>query len=417
MSRDRDRPIHLLEVGVRWPPETFIAWKLEGLATRGMRVTVASKKVYDPDAEVPGVELLRLPPRPLTKGAALRTALVPGLALLVRSPRRLVRLVRGARRRARGPGGSRYGGTLGLVATCLPLAHLRPDVVHFEWHSSAVDHLPLFDVWGCPVTTSARGSDISVYPHIPGSEAYASGLPEVFERVSAVHCVSESLAREAAELGLDPAKAVVARPAMDPELFRPDETGKGDGLAVVMVGWLRWEKGYEYALEAIRLADRAGIPVRLEIIGDVPPERRSGMDELTRIRHTASDLGVADLVTLRGGGTSAQIARRLRSSHVLMHPSLSEGIPVAVVEGMATELPVVVTDVGGLTEAVTDGVEGIVVPPRDPAALAAALDRLWRDPELRRRMGRAGRERASSEFALRDEHEAFMSMYRQAAGR
>ena len=58
---------------------------------------------------------------------------------------------------------------------CLALARQRPDVVHFEWHRSAVHYLPLFDVWDCPVTTSFRGSDIRVYPHIPDEELYASG--------------------------------------------------------------------------------------------------------------------------------------------------------------------------------------------------------------------------------------------------
>jgi glycosyltransferase involved in cell wall biosynthesis len=307
---------------------------------------------------------------------------------------------------------------------CLPLARLRPDVIHFEWHGAAVDHLPLYGVWDCAITTSCRGSDISVYPHLPGSEPYASGLPAVFSRVSAVHCVSESLAQEAVAFGLDAAKARVARPAIDPELFAPAESGKQDlpldedgHLAVVMVGWLRWEKGYEYALEAVRRLVDDGVPVKLEIVGNVPGERRDAMDEEARIRHTVADLGLERYVRLHGAASSGEILDRLRASDVLLHPSMTEGIPVAVIEAMACERPVVVTDCGGLTEAVSDGIEGFVVQPRDPEGIGSALERLWREPALRRRMGEAGRARVLSDFTLRDEHAVFIEMYRDAVGR
>lgn len=382
-----------------------------------MRVTVASSRIFHPHAEVSGVELLPVPGRPATRLAALRVVAGSGVALLIRSPHRLLRLLRGCRKHLSDPVRARRGSMLELVAACLPLARLRPDVVHFEWHSAAVNHLPLYDVWDCPVTTSCRGSDISVYPHIPGQELYASRLPDVFARVSGVHCVCESVMREATAFGLDPAKAVVARPSIDPELFRPEgrRDGPRDGaLAVVMVGWLRWEKGYEYALEAVRRLVDDGVPVVLEIVGEVPAEWRNGMDERARILHTVADLGLERHLRLRGRASSGEIAAILRASDVFLHTSLTEGIPVAVTEAMACELPVVVTDCGGLTEAVSDGVEGFVVPPRDPGALSSALEQLWRDPALRRRMGAAGRARVLSQFTLRDEHEVFLKMYRDA---
>ncbi len=83
------RRLHLLEVGVRWPPETFLRWKLEGLAARGVRVTVASRSIFDRGARVEGVGLVELPqpgarPRPW---AVRRQA----LAALVTAPRRLIR--------------------------------------------------------------------------------------------------------------------------------------------------------------------------------------------------------------------------------------------------------------------------------------------------------------------------------------
>jgi glycosyltransferase involved in cell wall biosynthesis len=415
--------VHLLEVGVRWPPESFVGWKLEALAARGMRVTLASTRVIDPTARLNGVELLPVPRLAQSRAAAARLVLRAGLALLIRSPRRLAKLVRSIRRQMSAGVSRRYGGTIGYLAMCLPLAGIRPDVVHFEWHRSAVDHLPLFDVWSCPVTTSCRGSDISVYPHIPGGELYASRLPEVLRRVSAVHCVSDSLKREAAAFGLDPAKVWLARAAVDHEFFRPvaadegDSAGQSDGaLRVVTVGWLRWHKGHEYGLQAIRSLVDQGVPVRLEMLGDVPFERRSWMDEQARVLHTIEDLGLSQHVRLLGEASSAEISQRLQASDVLLHPAVTEGIPAALVEAMACEVPVVATDCGGVSEAVTDGVEGFLVAPRSAEQLASALSHLWQDPALRVRMGKAGRARVLSEFTLAHEHGAFLAMYREVTG-
>ena len=137
----RRRPaLHLVEVGVQWPPETFLCRKLEGLAARGMRVTVASNAVLDEEAKLRGVELLSAP----RSGFDL-SAWRAGLALALTAPRRLVRLIRNVRR-VPAVLARRHGGARGLLKMCLPLARLRPDIVQFEWNIAAVDHLPLFGV-------------------------------------------------------------------------------------------------------------------------------------------------------------------------------------------------------------------------------------------------------------------------------
>jgi colanic acid/amylovoran biosynthesis glycosyltransferase len=420
VRRRRDRPLHLLEVGLRWPPETFLSWKLEGLAARGMRVTVASKAIFEPDFRLPGVELRRIPVRGLSRARALGMVVREGLRLLLMSPGRLFRLLDGIRR---APASSRRhcGGAIGHLSMCLPLARLRPDVVHFEWHAAAVDYLPLYDVWGCPIATSTRGSDLNVYPHLPGMDRYATGLTDVLGRVSAVHCVSESLKAEAIRLGLDPGKARVIRPSVDPAAFRPAErNGRDSGpaeLRVLTVGWVRWEKGYEYALEAVRRARERGVPVRLEMVGALPEEASRTPAELARVRHTVADLGLEEHVHMAGRASSSDINRRLQNTDVLLHAAVTEGIPNAIVEALACEVPVVATDCGGVSEAITDGVEGILVPPRDPEALADGVLRLWKEPALRARMGKAGRQRVLGELTLEHEHSAFLAMYRDVVGR
>jgi len=83
---------------------------------------------------------------------------------------------------------------------------------------------------------------------------------------------------------------------------------------------------------------------------------------------------------------------------IIALPTHREGLPVVPLEAAAMELPVVATAVTGCVDAVVDGVTGILVPPRDPGALASAIQRLLSDPALRRKMGKAGRERVLREF-------------------
>lgn len=416
MSRRRNRrPLHLVEVGVHWPPETFLRRKLEGLASCGMRVTVAASLVFDEEATLSGVELRRMPLAGTGPGAA--AAWRAAVGLLLTSPRRLIRLVRNVRRVPPALA-DRHAGTKGLLKMCLPLARLRPDVVQFEWNIAAVDHLPLFGVWSCPVVTSCRGSDVTVYPHVPHLRAYAERLPEVMRQAAAVHCVSEALVREAGDYGLDAAKARVIRPAIDTGAFTPQPpngTPTEGALRVLMVGGLRWEKGHEYALEAIRRFADHGVSIQLELVGDQPESAIMSSGERARIMHTVADLGLEAHVTMRGGETSEGVRRRLAEAHVFLHASLAEGIPNVVLEAMACGIPVVATDVGGVSEAVTDGVEGLVVAPRNPAALAQALLRLAGDRSLRARMGAAGRKRIETEFTLDAQLDDFLAMYREVA--
>jgi glycosyltransferase involved in cell wall biosynthesis len=97
-------------------------------------------------------------------------------------------------------------------------------------------------------------------------------------------------------------------------------------------------------------------------------------------------------------------------------PSRREGFGVACLEAMAHGRPVVATRVGGLLDLVVDGETGIVVPPRDPGALRSALDRLLADPELRRRLGLAGRERARTLFSWEHVTDATLAAYAEAVG-
>lgn len=406
----------MLEVGVRWPPETFLRRKLEALAASGVRVTVASRAIFDAEARLRGVALLEVPPRRLARWRQARVLTGAGLVLLVTAPRRLARLWRSIRRV---PAAARthYGGTPGLLAMCARLARVRPDVVHFEWTAAATAYMALFDVWRCPVVVSCRGT---IELNVPGREHHLSRLPELFRRADAVHYVSESLEREVLGLGLDPPKARVIATGVDPVVFCPPATsGTGDTrcddgiFRIVTIGWLRWMKGYEYALDAIGTLVGRGVPARYSIIGAAPPELRGQLGERERILHTVAELELEEHVHLRGEQDPDGIVAALQRSDVLLHPSVDEGLPNVLIEAMACGVPLVATDCGGVREALVDGVQGLLVAPRDPAALAAAIERLWRSPELRERMGDAGRATVVARFTLERHRKQLLSLYRE----
>ena len=94
-----------------------------------------------------------------------------------------------------------------------------------------------------------------------------------------------------------------------------------------------------------------------------------------------------------------------------MQPSLAEGFGIAVLEAMASGLPVVATSVGGLRELVEDGTTGWLVSPADPEALANRIASLVREPDMRLRMGDAGRQRAAYRFSLDREASAIQAAY------
>jgi glycosyltransferase involved in cell wall biosynthesis len=158
------------------------------------------------------------------------------------------------------------------------------------------------------------------------------------------------------------------------------------------VGRLHPQKGFSDLLTAF-VQVRQRIPsAQLFVAGD--GELREGLEAQAR------SLGMAEAVTFTG--VRADVPKILAALDLFVLPSLWEGMPNAVLEAMAAGLPVVATAVGGTPEVVMDGVTGLLVPPQDPSALAQAIERLLRDPDLRRTMGRAGRRRVEQHFDVRE---------------
>ena len=136
--------------------------------------------------------------------------------------------------------------------------------------------------------------------------------------------------------------------------------------------------------------------------------------EATRVQGTP----LAPFFEFTGTKNAKEIAPYFEEADVLLLPSHSEGLPIALLEGMAASLPVVACPVNGIPEAMNEPENGLFVPPRDPAALARAVIRLASDPALRRRMSAANRAKALAEFDRAHFAAALAEIYEAAlAGR
>lgn len=177
----------------------------------------------------------------------------------------------------------------------------------------------------------------------------------------------------------------------------------GDAPLVVCAARLEAVKGVEHLVRAAALLPRA----RVAIAGDGPL--------LEQLRELAVELGLSDRLALLGRVTP--VAPLLAAADVVVLPSRSEGLPMAALEAMALGKPVVASRVGGLPEAVEDGVTGVLVPPSDPDALAAALAELLGDPERARAMGEAGRARVLEGFTAERMVAGYVELFASLASR
>jgi glycosyltransferase involved in cell wall biosynthesis len=190
---------------------------------------------------------------------------------------------------------------------------------------------------------------------------------------------------------------------VDLDRFRPREREPHDELIVGSVGRLSPEKGLKYLLHAMPEIARHQASVRLLLAGD-GPERRS-------LERLAARLGLADRVEFTGEIAHEQVPQVLARMDIFAMPSTWEGFGVAAVEAAAMELPVVASNIYGIPDVVDDGATGILVPPKDVDGLSRAILRLLRDPDERRRMGRAGRDMVAARYSWTDNVRQMESLY------
>jgi colanic acid/amylovoran biosynthesis glycosyltransferase len=263
---------------------------------------------------------------------------------------------------------------------------------HFSNHPAAAGFV-LHRLTGLPFSFTAHGFDLHVDRHMLCEKVAEAAFVVPISEYNRALMVAEC-GRSADE------KAVVIHCGVDTGFFRPRETALGQPpFSLVCVGTLHEVKGQGVLVETCRLLVREGVDLTCTLVGDGP--------DRAAITQAVAAAGLEERVTLAGSLARADVAALLRSAHAVVAPSVPtaegkrEGIPVVLMEAMASGVPVVASGISGIPELVDDGVSGLLVPPRDPGALARALRRLHDDPGLGERLARAGREKVEREFDVR----------------
>lgn len=227
-----------------------------------------------------------------------------------------------------------------------------------------------------------------------------------------VVAISEGIARVLLAEGLSPEKLVCVRSAVEPgpllapcdgDWFR-SEWGLAAGSPVIgVVAQLIQRKGHRYLLQALPelLPEFPGL--RVLFFGQGPEEGA--------LRRQITELGLDRVVIL--AGFRRDIARILPCLTLLAHPAIREGLGVSLLQASCAGVPIVACQVGGIPEAVQDGVNGLLVPPANVTALREAVRRLLGDPALAQHLGRGGRELMRRDFSVAAMVEGNLAVYRQ----
>ena len=249
-----------------------------------------------------------------------------------------------------------------------------------------------------PFTFTAHGYD--VYRRPPEDFAERAGA------AAAVVTVSRANARHIERnFGVSAADLSVIPCGIDTERFRPAPGPKPAPPRILCVARLVPVKNHELLLRACSLLKERGREFRCVLVGD-----GTGRRDLETLR---AELRLEGHVAMEGALTQAGVLEHWREAAIGTLTSVSEGMPVALMEAAACGVPVVATDVGGVAELVDHGRTGFLVPSGDVAALAAALESLLAEPETAREMGRAARSRAEERFSIRRGVDALLALWEE----
>lgn len=368
----REREIRLLEVVTRMDVggvPRHLLLLLEGLRKRGYRVTVACAECR-PEHEAAlgalGVRWVRVDLRRLLSPAADVRALA-ALVRLIRRERFDIVHTHMSKAALLGGLAGRIAGAPVVVNTAHNLGSVAMPKAWLRGLFWLYDKALLSTTADAVITVTDRLRDDVVARRVLGR--------------AKVHAIAN---------GIRPAPPVGEAEARDARDALLAEIGGGPGTLVVgSVARLVWFKGLDALIAAAPAVLQACPDCRFVVAGDGP--LRAALEQ------QAAALGVRERVSFLG--ERADVPRLLAAFDVFVLPSVSEGMPITILEAMDAARPVVATKVGGVAELVSDGRTGLLVPPRDPPALGGALIRLLRDPPLRRAMGDQGRERVVAHFS------------------
>ncbi|HWQ13006.1 MAG TPA: glycosyltransferase [Roseiflexaceae bacterium] len=297
------------------------------------------------------------------------------------------------------------------------------DIIHAHWVlPNGVPAALAARLRGLPLVVSLHGSDVYMAAR---TWPLALAAATVFRSAGAVTACSGDLRERALRLGARASDTTVVPYGVDVAAFRPDpagaaaaraELGLPEGAPLVLaVGRMVYKKGFTYLLEAFPRVLARHPEARLAIVGYG--------DLRADLERRAAELGIATRVLFPGQLARARAARTIGAADVYVVPSVRDqagnvdGLPNTLLEGMSAARPIVATNIAGMPDVIADGVHGLLVPERDPQALAQAVVRLLDDRAFAQALGERARARALEELTWDAAAERFEAAYARALGR
>jgi glycosyltransferase involved in cell wall biosynthesis len=223
-----------------------------------------------------------------------------------------------------------------------------------------------------------------------------------FKSADRIICYTMHEKNELIELGINPEKIVVIHNGIDTEVFFPNDT-QIQNHTILWIGRYTRGKGVQYLIDAFYCLMQRYPDAHLIMIGDGPEKRE--------ILKKIQDLGLSTNITLRTFVPNEDLPALYRRSDVFVLPSLSEGIPRTILESMACGIPVICTDLPQLVDLVTGA--GVVVPARDPEAIASAIMKIFQDPEFASRLRKTGTKRIVNGYSWKDTVSRTIAVYEE----
>jgi glycosyltransferase involved in cell wall biosynthesis len=230
----------------------------------------------------------------------------------------------------------------------------------------------------------------------------------VLRRFARVVAVSDAVRERLQRSGVPTRRIEFIRNGIDTEPFaltrKTSNPGNSNPLVVGLVGRLSWEKGIDVFLQAAARVLSEVPHTKFTVVGEGPDRKQ--------LENLIDTLGITASVSL--AGRRDDMPAVYGSFDIMVSSSRQEGLPMAILEGMACGLPLVATSVGEVSSVVRDGETGILLSPGDPEALASAITALLRDSEKRRRLGSAARHLVESEYSAERMASEYLFVYRDA---
>ncbi len=300
----------------------------------------------------------------------------------------------------------------GLFVNSL-LKSLRPEVSLIHLHSpltpSIKTSVPIVLTIHTPMKIDAMHYEV-VDPHSFAEKMQSRYFTPFMEsqllKISnVITAVSPSVAKELSLYGVDPKKIPVVWNGVDEKVFTPAHKPKKEKY-ILYTGGLRARKGLPDLIRSVAILKKTNPDIKLIICGTGPL--------LPKLKEQVRNLDIEKNVEFLGRVDRATLIQAYQNAALQVVPSIYEGLPTVLLEGMSCELPVVATNIEGSRDLISTNENGVLVPPRCPTEMALAIARLWMDEVLRKEMGKKARETVLRNYTWERIVNNFIQIYENA---